>query len=218
MFPSASKIMLKVRPVLNQAEKPNPEQNPFRKDDLSSHTPVLGRRIELTHAIDVDWANHVPLAIRMFGTTKTQRSPLPSLSEYGFTETVQPPRTNRIVPMESRWRRFIRSIQSFSRIFREPLVYATFATLVALTRIRILYSSHGDIVSLILAGIISFLCNYSLKNSPLIGTSCSYRARLVVIDPHDLPAVEPTISEIYFVVFATYKHIIISYSELHERT
>ena len=216
MFPSASKIMLKVRPALNQAEKPNPEQNPFRKDDLSSHTPVRGRRIELTHAIDVDWENHVPLAMRIFGTTKTQRSPLPNLSDYGFTETVQPPRTNRIVPMESRWCRFIRSIQSFSRIFLEPLVYATF---VALTRIRNLYSSHGDIVSLILAGLAVFYVtnNYSRKNSPLIGTSCSYRALLVVIDPHDLPMVEPTISEIYFVVFATYKHTIISYSELHER-
>ena len=54
MFPSATQIMLEVRQALDQTEKPNPEQNPFRKDDLSSHTFVRGRRIELTLAIDVD--------------------------------------------------------------------------------------------------------------------------------------------------------------------
>ena len=46
MFPSATQIMLEVRPALDRAEKPNTEQNPFRKDDLSSHAPVRGWRIE----------------------------------------------------------------------------------------------------------------------------------------------------------------------------
>ena len=48
------KLMLKVPQALDQAEEPSQEQNPFRKDELSSHTPVLGRRIGLTLAIDVD--------------------------------------------------------------------------------------------------------------------------------------------------------------------
>ena len=58
---------------------------------------------------------------------------------------------------------------------------------VELPQIRNLYASLGDIVSLILADISSFLCTYCLEKLPVKGTSCSYRALLVVIDPHDLP-------------------------------